>query len=651
MRPSLLRRHPLPILLALFGLLLLARLLAEVIPSSSSRRPPAGEGDGAGSAEILPSAPVPAGSRGTWRVRFIAGAPGIRIGGGLVVQIPPYWGWTEPQTESPRAPGFVTASASRPGARLALSASRLSYVLVTVLGEGLEPGDTVVVVYGDTGDGERIEAAAQADLYAERAQEFVVKVDGDGDGVFAEIARSPALEITPRDPTRLVLYGKATARPGEPFRVTVAFLDPFDNRATGARGVATIESDDPRAIVPGPIAFAPEDSGARAVEVTLFAEGARTLRAREAQTGLRAESPPVFVTRDDAERRLLWGDLHGHSGLSDGTGDPRDYFRYARDVTNLDVVSLTDHDHHGLRPLSPASWDLLVREANAAYAPGGLVTLLGYEWTNWTSGHRNVYFAGERGVLLSVADTLTDTPTELWAALDRLETPAMTIAHHPAGGPVATDWSIPPSPERERLVEIASVHGSSEAPGCPMEVRSARPGSFVSDALGRGYRLGVLASGDGHTGHPGKPYGTSLGGLAGIYATARTREAVWEALVAHRTYGTTGARILLEFSADGVPMGGVVPLRAPGARVLFRARCVATSAVETIELVRDGAVLARRAGTGAADSLLHEDVGPKRPGSWTYARVTQVDGEMAWSSPIWFVTPEEAAAGSRPPAP
>jgi hypothetical protein len=539
----------------------------------------------------------------------------------------------------------VTASTSRRGARLAVGATRLSSVVVTVLERALLAGDTVVVAYGDAGDGERIEALAQADLYAERAQEFVVKVDGDGDGAFAEIARSPALEITPRDPTRLVVFGKATARAGEPFHVTVAFLDAFDNRAWGASGVVILESDDPRALLPGPITFAPEDSGARAVEATLFAEGPRSLRARDPGTGLVAESPPVWVGRGDAGALLLWGDLHGHSGLSDGTGTPRDYFRYARDVTNLDVVSLTDHDHHGLRPLSAASWDLIVREANAAYEPGALVTLLGYEWTNWTSGHRNVYYAGESGPLLSVADTLTDTPQELWAALGRLGAGAITIAHHPAGGPVPIDWSIAPPPEREPLVEIASVHGSSEAPGCPMEVRNARPGSFVSDALARGYRLGVIASGDGHTGHPGKPYGTSLGGLAGIWAGARTREAVWEALAARRTFGTTGARILLDFTADGVPMGGVVAPRAPGVPVTFRTRCVATTAIESIELVRDGVVLARRAGTGAVDSLVYEDARP-RPGSWTYVRVTQIDGEMAWSSPIWTeARPANASAG------
>jgi hypothetical protein len=208
---------------------------------------------------------------------------------------------------------------------------------------------------------------------------------------------------------------------------------------------------------------------------------------------------------------------------------------------------------------------------------------------------------------------------------------------------MATDWSIAPPPRRESLVEIVSVHGSSESPGCPSEIRDARPGSFVVDALARGYRLGLIGSGDGHTGHPGKPYGNTLGGLAGVYASARTRDAVWEALRARRVFATSGARILVYCDADGVPMGGeVAPPAHGGAGVTFRVRAVGSEAIERIDLVRDGRVLAQKTSGATADSLVFVDNGPARPGSWTFARVVQVDGETAWSSPIWFAAPAAA---------
>ncbi len=661
MTAPLLRRHPLPALLALFALLVVGRFVIATLPIGHGRNTPVGIGDGTGVAEIDPATAVLAGSRGTWRIRYVAGSSGIQIGGGVVIQVSPYWGWSVPQTESPDSPGYTTVRTSGDRVRLAVSASTLHYVVVTVLEKPLAAGDTLVLTYGDTGGGEHAEAAAQADLYAERSQEFVVKVDGDGDGRFAEIARSPAVEITPRDPTRLVVNGRATARPGKPFRATVAFLDPFDNRATGALGTVALESDDPAARLPPTIEISAADSGARSFEVTLFGEGPRRIRAVERDRGLRAESPPIVVRRDSIGAAispsgspespiLLWGDLHGHSGFSDGTGTPRDYYRYARDVTNLDICALTDHDHHGLRPLPPEAWREIVAAADDANAPDSFVTFVGYEWTNWPSGHRNVYFGGADGALLSVADSVSDTPDELWAALDSLGLSAMTIAHHPAGEPAATDWSITPPPRWEMLVEISSAHGSSESPGCPNEVRDAKSGSYVFDALARGHRLGFIGSGDGHTGHPGKPYGNTLGGLAGVYASARTRAAVWEALRARRVFATSGARILLEFDADGTQMGGEL-LAEPALRgaVTFRVRVVGSEPIERIDLIRDGRLLARKPCAALEDSFAFVDEGPKRAGSWTYARAVQVDGETAWSSPIWFgAGPESRPPGARP---
>ncbi len=45
-----------------------------------------------------------------------------------------------------------------------------------------------------------------------------------------------------------------------------------------------------------------------------------------------------------AQYRIFWGDVHGHTSHSDGKGSLDDYFAYARDVSNLDFVIVTDHD-------------------------------------------------------------------------------------------------------------------------------------------------------------------------------------------------------------------------------------------------------------------------------------------------------------------
>ena len=173
------------------------------------------------------------------------------------------------------------------------------------------------------------------------------------------------------------------------------------------------------------------------------------------------------------------------------------------------------------------------------------MTLLGYEWTNWIFGHRHVLYFGGEGEVLSSVDRRFDHPQ---AALGWLRgQPAMTFAHHSAGGPVATDWRIAPDPVLEPLTEIVSVHGSSEAPDSPFPIYRPLAGNFVRDVLDDGYRLGFVGGGDGHDGHPGLTHLASpqMGGLAAILAEDLTRESILEAMRARRVYATNGPRIVL----------------------------------------------------------------------------------------------------------
>jgi hypothetical protein len=68
-----------------------------------------------------------------------------------------------------------------------------------------------------------------------------------------------------------------------------------------------------------------------------------------------------------------------------------------------------------------------------------------------------------------------------------------------------------------------------------------------------------------------------------LLAPANTRADLWEALVARRSYGTTGARIYLDFTADGHVMGE--SFRARGPRRLS-IRVGASAPLAEVSLVR-----------------------------------------------------------------
>lgn len=50
----------------------------------------------------------------------------------------------------------------------------------------------------------------------------------------------------------------------------------------------------------------------------------------------------------EPEYRLFFGEMHGHTDLSDGETDIDAYFRNIRDRAGLDFAALTDHDHGGI---------------------------------------------------------------------------------------------------------------------------------------------------------------------------------------------------------------------------------------------------------------------------------------------------------------
>jgi hypothetical protein len=595
---------------------------------AAAKRHPA---DGGGHARLVRDADqAPFTTRATadrFRIVYEVGPRGIAKGGSVQLQVSPFWGWSTPQVIYPDGPGFTEVRAAP--ADIAVRTRTLDEQLlgIEVTGRPLVEGDRLEIVYGAG------PARAQTDRYAERGSRFWIAVDGDGDGVRAFLPDSPAIDVLPGPPAELRVTVPSVARPGEDLRVVVAVLDAALDTGVSFAGDAVFVDPPAGLALPHAVHFDGSEHGRR--EVRAVAREPGTYRLEVAAGDLRARSNPLVVS--EQAPRILWGDLHGHSAYSDGTGLPEDYFVYARDVSALDVVALTDHDHWGILPLAehPELWREIRAQTRRFHAPGRFVTLLGFEWTSWIHGHRHVlYFADDGPVIDSLAEA-TDSPAKLWHALGKRS--AITIPHHPAGGPIAIDWDVAPDPRFEPDVEVVSIHGSSEAPDSPNVIHEPVAGHFARDALARGYRLGFVGSGDRHDGHPGAfALGPAEGGLAAILSEERTREGVLRALRERRVYATNGARIVLRVALGGTPIGGVLPLASSSrARETLFVSITGSAPLETVEVVRSGQIVDRVRLDGKLDVSLSSELSDLSAGEYVYVRVTQADGGAAWSSPIY----------------
>jgi hypothetical protein len=271
-----------------------------------------------------------------------------------------------------------------------------------------------------------------------------------------------------------------------------------------------------------------------------------------------------------------------------------------------------------------------------------------FEWTcGPPHGHHNVLFMDPQEATVFYfrgADALT----ALWAALAGGR--ALSIPHHTGirwdVGPGYLNWYSQDDLLRP-VAEIYSHHGSSEYYGNSMAYEvfhplvHSQPGPhYVRDAWERGLHLGVIASTDEHTAHPGLPHY----GLTAVYAEELTREAIFDAILRRHTYATTGERIVLDFRIDGHFMGD--RYRAVG-QPEIEVAVVGTDELEFVTVVKyDGLAwtrvyslsspLSRQVSFSYTDTTFAGD-------SLYYVRVRQtneVEGRpvMAWSSPTWVQT-------------
>ncbi len=593
--------------------------------------------DGGGRARLVEGGAVRAGEVGRWRIEYEAGPLGVAEGGGVYLQVSPFWGWSTPQVEDPSGEGFTVVSSEAAGIELKPATIDRQLLAVTIAGRALAPGEQIAFDYGAG------PAGARGDLYAESCSRLWIAVDGDGDGFRKVLADSPCVVVLPGPPAQLAVFVPSVARPGEDVQATVSVLDAAANAVREVSGKLELtwvhaESASEQAL-DGELAL--EDGGCKRIGMPAPALGLQRLRARLtlAQGVLEALSNPLDVS--ERAPRVLWADLHGHSAQSDGTGELDEWWRYAREVAALDVAALTDHDHWGLLFLDehPELWSANVAAARAADRPGRFVALPGYEWTSWLWGHRHVLFFGDETPLASSLDDGSDTPAELWNALRGLD--ALTVPHHPAGGPVAIDWRIAPDARLEPVVELCSAHGASEAADAPRPIYDAIVGGWTRDALGRGYELGHVASGDGHDGHPGlthlgPQYG--IGGVTAILADSPERGAVLTALRARRTYATSGPRVLLRFALGSAPMGTELKVDPSGSSEQLFVSYAGTARVSEVNVIRSDAAPMAFSGGGRTELEISGALDSLHPGGWVYVRVLQEDGHAAWSSPVFLRT-------------
>jgi len=522
----------------------------------------------------------------------------------------------------------------------------------------LLPGEELTLILGDRSAG----GPGWAMPAGEATVDLVLYADPSGEGLFRMIDSVASLQVGGSKAASLELLAPASPVPGEKFTFVVRALDEQGFLSLLHRGTVELLPEDGVTFDADSYTFSSADQGAALITAVVHKPGLYRLRVRDQATGRVYTGNPMLV--DPAlESKIFWGDLHRHSTLGkDANLTPAHVYRYSRRVDLLDFASLSEHDYFdywGL-PLAPEEWRALLEINDRHNIPGQFVTISGYEWSSLRQGHRNIYWApGETARLYPYSEV--PTAEELQQALG--ESRCLVIPHHSAWrfmhANIPYNWGDP-GWEQQRLVEIYSKHGSSDHFHDPYPIhhdetpffvylfgaKSNRAyegsGSYVREALAKGYRFGFIGGSDSHWARGGRAFGTGVTrdykpGLQAVYAPELSRESLFEAMWQRHTYATTGARILVDFRVNGHLMGSEIS--SGGKSPLISYTVYGTAPLEGVELWKYSSSGGYEPTYFPAEGQLNLTGELSDPGyresAFYFLRVVQSDGHLAWASPIW----------------
>jgi len=585
---------------------------------------------------------VLAGERATVTLTVRIGATPLRRNGRVAIYFPMSFGGFSEQIalrcfQGPDGQtGYgsrITADASTPGTRIAVQVHTAGAVFLCVeliIEEGeLHEGDEIVVLVGDP--------SCKPQVINERAKSLPMRIalDCEGDGTFRPIVPNPEITVVGNRAKYLRCFAPGTPEVGKPFDVRVVAAD-LENHNPDHHHSGTVELRAVEGLLEDQVAaeMPATARGTLAVPGVIVGHpGVTRIEAVDHGQGLMGVTNPVCPEMAVGEWRVYYGEIHSHTELSDGVGAPEDSYRWARDAEGLDFAGLADHfeDGQSYNYTLEDKWRRTREVTERFHDPGRFVTLLGYE-IGTLEAHRNVHFADAEGrMIVEGAGGDRVTMDNVFAKLQ--DTDYILIPHAPKFHGI--NWRRPHDPDRQRLVEICSYWGISEEGGA----------QSVRHALDLGYKFGFTGGTDNHVAEAGNP---DLGGITGVFAASLTRQGIFEALHARRTFATNGPRMILHFFVDDTFMGSELPGAATAPRRV-RGRAVTDDPIDTVEVIRNGDVVHSVSGNLSRDvSILWEDAEPlagitldREIGTgrfaYYYMRVRTVRGSYGWASPVWVV--------------
>ncbi|MFA6915221.1 MAG: DUF3604 domain-containing protein [Parachlamydiales bacterium] len=503
-------------------------------------------------------------------------------------------------------------------------------------------------------------SGSRAQTLAQRRRTFGLFVDPTGKGHFDE-PELFALDVRGDKLDIIRIIVPSFVSKNKRFDAVVRFEDQYSNLTSNAPDETLIELtyEHIRENLNWRL-FVPETGFLALPNMYFNEQGVFTIKLHNNATKEVFKAPPIKCF-NETENALYWGLFHGESERFDSTESIESCLRHFRDEHVLGFYGVSPFENAEETPNEV--WKQISQNVSDFDEADRFTTFLGFQWQGaaGSEGLRQIVFAKEGKTLPRKKEGKYPNLSKLYKSYSPKE--IIAIPTFTMGDGYHYNFKEY-DPDYERVAEIYNAWGSSECTekegnAIPITIEGKKgvkpnPEGSLQKALLRNCRFGFVSGGLDDRGVYGHFYDSDQKqyspGLTAVICKEHTRQAIFDALWNRHCYATSGPRIIVGISIAGATMGSeITTADKPGLRVNrhIAAYAVGTEKLSKVEIIRNGVVVHTVKPTDYHVDFTYDDMDPwnkllidakdKKPSFvYYYLRVTQEDGNMAWSSPIWI---------------
>jgi PKD repeat protein len=344
-----------------------------------------------------------------------------------------------------------------------------------------------------------------------------------------------------------------------------------------------------------------------------------------------------------------YGNIHSQTSYSDGNKDsvtsmmtkPIQAFNYAKASQHIDFYGVSDHNHLSAGMKSPLHYRQGIIDANLA-TTSSFVAMYGFEWGVISGGGHVIVYGcdslmgwdtGDYDIYVAQSDY-----TNLWKKVIARPNSFAYLCH-----PNTTDYGNILTTAVNTIADSAIVGMAGRSgPAFSTNTTYSNPStstyiSQFNDALKFGYHVGIGLDHDTHN----SVFGRQTAGRLVVLAPTLTKANIYSAFKKMRFYASDDWNAKVNFQILNQPMGSIITHSGtPTLSVTITDPDVAetvSSIVVYYGVPGSGTTCTPLTTVTNTANLTYTHVAAANLSKYYYyLEITQADGDIIWTSPIWY---------------